>query len=257
MIFETSRRFWKTSALMIGTLGVLGGLYAAPAHAEDFAIKSKDELNALIKEFLLDNPEVIFESVEKHRMAEEEKAQKDAMAKIKDYTTELTAVDAPSVGSTSPDVTIVEFFDYNCGYCKRALPDIQKLVKEDPKVRVVFKEMAILGPSSKTAALWSLAAHKQGKYFEYHVALMNHRGAKDEAALMQLGKDAGLDVEKLKADANDPATEKMLEHDMDIARDIGANGTPAFIIGSQFIPGYVGEEGLKSAIAEERQKAGN
>ena len=247
----------RKTALAFTALTLMGSGAAWAAEDAVFTDAQKDAMGAVIKDYLMENPNVIFEAIEAQRAQQEADAKKQAEVKILEHIDYLTRADAPSVGNPNADVTVVEFFDYNCGYCKRALPDIQKLVKEDPKVRVVFKEMAILGPSSKTAALWSLAAHKQGKYFEYHVALMNHRGAKDEAALMQLGKDAGLDVEKLKADANDPATEKMLEHDMDIARDIGANGTPAFIIGSQFIPGYVGEEGLKSAIAEERQKAGN
>jgi protein-disulfide isomerase len=99
-----------------------------------------------------------------------------------------------------------------------------------------------------------LAAHEQGKYFEYHVALMEHRGPKEEAALMKLATDTGLDAEKLKADANSEKIAAQLEKDMVIAREVGAQGTPAFIIGTQFIPGYVGEEGLKTIIAEERAK---
>lgn len=245
----------KTAGVLIATLGILGTLSATTAKAEEFSINSKDELNALIKEYIMENPQVIFDSVDLHRANQEKQDQKKAESKIEEYIDTLTASDAPSAGSDKPDITIVEFFDYNCGYCKRALPDIQKILSEDSNIRFVFKEMAILGPTSKTAALWSLAAHKQGKYFEYHVALMNLAGAKTEDTLMALAKKIGLDAEKMKEDANSEEIAAKLQEDMKIAREIGANGTPAFIIGSQFIPGYIGEAGLKAAIAEERAKA--
>ena len=108
--------------------------------------------------------------------------------------------------------------------------------------------------TSKTAALWALAAHEQGKYFEYHVALMDHKGPNEEAQLEKLAKDTGLDTEKMKKDIAGGKIEKDLEKVMAVAREIGVSGTPAFIVGSTFIPGYVGEDGLKQAIEDERKK---
>lgn len=151
----------------------------------------------------------------------------------------------------------MEFFDYNCGYCKRAIPDIQNVLKDDENVRFVFKEMPILGPSSRTAALWALAAHNQDKYFDYHVALMEFRGPKEEAQLEKLARDAGLDVEKMKQDIADGNIEEELNKVMSVASEIGVSGTPAFIVGETFIPGYIGEDGLKEAIKAEREKAKN
>lgn len=243
----------KKMLLMTTVIGAIG-MTSASAQAADYTFKDKDAFNAAVKEFILTNPSVLMESIDLHRAQQEQAAKDTASKKLSEHTEYLTGPDRPSVGNPDADITVVEFFDYNCGYCKRALPDIQAAINDDPNLRVVFKDMAILGPASRTAALWSLAAHEQGKYFEYHVALMEHRGPKEEAALMKLATDTGLDAEKLKADANSEKIAAQLEKDMVIAREVGAQGTPAFIIGTQFIPGYVGEEGLKTIIAEERAK---
>lgn len=239
---------------MLLMTSVIGAIVINSAHAADYTFSDKTAFGDAVKEYILENPEVILESIDLHRAKQEQDAKASAAKKLEEHTEYLTGPDRPSVGNPDADITVVEFFDYNCGYCKRALTDIQATIKDDPNLRVVFKDMAILGPASKTAALWSLAAHEQGKYFEYHVALMEHRGPKEEAELMKLATEAGLDAEKLKADANSEKIAAQLEKDMAIAREVGAQGTPAFIIGSQFIPGYVGEDGLKSIIAEERAK---
>jgi len=227
---------------------------AGTVQAQDLTFKDKDAFGAAVREYLLENPAVIFEAVDKHRAEQEKMEKASAESKIEEHAAFLTSKDAPFIGNPNADITIVEFFDYNCGYCKRALTDIQALVKEDSNIRVVFKEMAILGPTSKTAALWSLAAHKQGKYFDFHVALMQHSGPKNESELEKLAAKVGLDVEKMKADANSKEIADQFDKDMQISREIGAQGTPAFIIGTQFIPGYIGEDGLKAVVAEEREK---
>lgn len=244
--------------VLLGTTIITGlaGVTAMQANAADEAFSSaqKDAIGEVIQEYLKENPAVVIEAIEAYRSQEQEREKMQAAEKIVDNKAYLTRADAPSVGNPEGDITVVEFFDYNCGYCKRALPDIQKIVKDDPNVRVVFKEMPILGPTSRTAAEWALAAHMQGKYFEYHTALMEHRGPKDDEQLAKLAEKVGLDVEKAKADAKGDAVEKDLERVTEVAREIGVNGTPAFIVGDTFVPGYVGEDGLKNAIAEERKK---
>lgn len=233
-------------------MAAVAALSSTSAFAEEFTAEQKDELGGIIQEYLMDNPNVIFEAIESYRTQQEQEAQKQAEAKIDDNIAYLTRADAPSVGNPDGDVTVVEFFDYNCGYCKRAVPDIQALLKEDKNVRFVFEEMPILGPTSKTAAIWALAAHKQGKYFEYHVALMNHKGPKDDAQLEKLAKDTGLDVAAMKKAVASGELDKELEKVMSVAREIGVSGTPAFVVGNTFIPGYVGKEGLIEAIKEAR-----
>lgn len=235
-------------------MAAVATLSTAPAFAEEFTAEQKEELGGIIQQYLMDNPSVIFESIEAYRSQQEQEAQKQAEAKIDDNIAYLTRAEAPSVGNPEGDVTVVEFFDYNCGYCKRAVPDIQALVKEDENVRFVFKEMPILGPTSKTAAIWALAAHKQGKYFEYHVALMEHKGQKTEAELAKVAQDIGLDVDAMKKVITSGELDRELDKVMSVAREIGVSGTPAFVVGSQFIPGYVGKEGLVEAIKEERAK---
>ena len=134
------------------------------------------------------------------------------------------------------------------------MPDIQATLEKDSDVKFVFHEMPILGPSSRTAAQYALAAHKQGKYFEYHVALMEFRGEKNDKTLEKLAKDVGLDVEKAKADANSKEIAAMIEESMTLASKIGIRGTPAFIVGDKLFRGYLGPDGLQSEIKTARKK---
>lgn len=243
--------------LLLGSALITGvaGLSAVQAHAQDaFNETQKEAIGEIIQEYLKENPSAVIDAIDAYRAQEAESQKKQAAEKIVDNKEYLTRADAPSIGNPDADVTVVEFFDYNCGYCKRALPDIQKIAADDPNVRFVFMEMPILGPTSKTAALWALAAHKQDKYFEFHTAVMEHRGAKDEKNLEKIAEDVGLDVEKAKADIASGEIEKELDRVSEVGREIGVSGTPAFIVGDTFVPGYVGEDGLRNAIAEERKK---
>lgn len=242
------------SALVAGSALISHNAGAEPAAAGSFTEAQKKEIGAIVKDYLLENPGIIFEAADKHRAKAEADAAKQAEASIGENIAWLTRSEAPSIGSANPDVTVVEFFDYNCGYCTRALPDIQNILKTDANVRFVFHEIPILGPTSKTAALWALAAQKQGKYFEYHVAVMNHKGPKEESELEKLAKEVGLDAEKMKKDAASEEIAAELQKNVEISQKVGVQGTPAFIIGSTFVPGYIGEEGLKQAIEAERKK---
>ena len=183
-----------------------------------------------------------------YKRQEEEKAK----ASIENNLSKLTAGDLPFVGNKDAEITVVEFFDYNCGYCKRAVPDIRAILEEDKNVKFVFKEMPILGPSSRTAAQYALAAHKQGKYFDYHAKLMEHRGPKDEATLEKMAKDLDLNVDQMKVDANSEETNQAIEDSINLAGEIGIRGTPAFVIESELYRGYLGLEGLKAEIAKAR-----
>ena len=232
---------------------VLASIAAPVSQAAEFEAEQKEEIETIIKDYLMDNPEVIFESIEAYRLQQQENEKKTAEAAIKENIKTLTSSKAPSVGPADASITVVEFFDYNCGYCKRALPDIQAIVKDDDDVRFVFKEMPILGPTSMTAAQWALAAHKQDKYFEYHVALMEHRGPKTEEQLAKLAEDLDLDVEKMKEDANSEAIKKEIAADVSLGREIGISGTPAFIVGETLYPGYIGKDGLAASIKEARE----
>lgn len=230
-----------------------GGAFISNAQAAEGM--SKSDIEKIVKDYILNNPDVLVESLENYRAQQERQMQTDALENIKKHDAFLTGADAPSVGNPNADVTVVEFFDYNCGYCHRALPDIQTMVKEDSNVRFVFHEFPILSPTSALLAKWSLAAHKQGKYFEYHSALMSKRGVNSPDRLKSIGKDLGLDVAQLEKDANSPAIAAELEKSMTAAREIGIRGTPAFIINGEMYPGYLGEDGLRDAIAKARENS--
>lgn len=215
---------------------------------------SKAEVEKVIADYMKDNPEMIIEALENYRLKQEQEQQASAQESIKKHLAYLEAADAPSVGAKDADVTVVEFFDYNCGYCRRAVPDIQELLKTDNKVRFVFREMPILSANSNDIARWALASHEQGKYFEFHAALMNHRGSRNVETMKQIAKDLGLDPEKLEKDANSDAIKQALDKSLEVARDVGIQGTPAFIINGEMYPGYLGPEGLSRAVESARQK---
>jgi protein-disulfide isomerase len=241
----------KTPILSLAAVLMMG---SAPVMAAEFTDVQKAEIQALVKEYILENPGIVFEAAEKHQAAETAAASEKAVAKIAEYKTTFAKDEHVAFGNPKGDVTIVEFFDYNCGYCKRALPDLQKLVEQDKNVRVVLQEMPILGPTSLTASQWALAAKRQDKYFEFHSALMDYRGAKEESDLSKIAQGLGLDVEKMKADANSQEVADELKKSMEIARDIGVQGTPAFVIGDEFVPGYVPVEGLLQSVKTQREK---
>jgi len=253
MLKKIGTKLILTTAIA-GAAGVflLGQSQPSQAEFAEYSPAQKEALGGVIKDYLMENPQVIFDAIEEHRMNEEAKQQEQAANAIKDNLSKLTAAGAPSIGPADADVTIIEFFDYNCGYCKRVIPDIQAITAQDKKVRFVFKEMPILGPTSLAAAKWAMAAHKQGKYFEYHTALMEFRGPKEDKQLEKLAKDVGLDIDQMKKDANSSEVQAMIDADVALARTIGINGTPAFIVGETLYPGYIGEDGMLNAIKEAR-----
>lgn len=227
-----------------------------PVFAQDkasaFTPEQKAELQEMFKEYLLKNGEVILTSVDEFRRAEEAKTQQSAQENLKLYKDYFASKDLPMAGNPDGDVTVIEFFDYNCGYCKRAFADIVKLLEEDKNVRVVFQEMPILSPASNAMAELSYAAHKQGKYFELHKALMEYHGAQTPEDFVALGTKIGLDPAKVEADARSPEAKAAIEKSTKVARDLGIKGTPGFVVGDTIYPGYIGLEGLKASIAEAR-----
>ena len=233
------------------------GLGAGTVHAEDPA-KPLDEatIQKIVREYLQENPEVIVEALKEYERREEEARlaqQKDAMEK---YVWVLKNDPAsPDNDVVDSDVTLVEFFDYQCGYCKRMFPSLVELMDADKKLRVVFKELPILGPASVIAARAALAAKKQGKYLEFHTALMELRGQLSEATIMKTAREVGLDTAQLAADMRDPGIKEHLDRNRQIAEAIGVTGTPAMVIGSQLIPGALDKNGLKQIIERVRAES--
>lgn len=242
---------YKKTLTLVAILA-LGSIFVSPAYAENGL--SKAEVEKIIGDYMRANPQVLVESLENYRTQQEQEQQASAQETIGKYKDYLEDSKAPSIGSAKADVTIVEFFDYNCGYCRRAVPDIQALVKEDGNVRVVFKEMPILSSNSNDIAKWSLAAHEQGKYFDFHIALMKHRGSRNADTIKDIAKDIGLNAKRLEKDSKSIEVKAELEKSLAVARDVGIQGTPAFIINGELYPGYLGPEGLKRAVESARQK---
>ena len=242
-------RFVAIAACAV-VLGVTQAAAQAPA-----ANLSRDQIEQIVREYLLNHPEIIVEAIEgleeKRRRATED-SQRAALATQRDLI--LNDPDAPVGGNPGGDVTLVEFFDYRCPYCKQVAQPLAQLIKEDGKVRFVFKELPVLGPDSVTAARAALAAHMQGKYAEMHDALLRHRGTYDDQAIARIAAEVKLDPRRLKADMAKPEITAMLDRNRQLARDLAVTGTPAFVIGNMVVPGAVDLETLKKLVADARQR---
>jgi protein-disulfide isomerase len=203
-----------------------------------FTPDQKQEIEKLIKSYLVANPEVFLEV----QTALEEKMEKEQAAKLKAVVAENAAEiyrepNAAVAGNADGDITVAEFFDYNCGYCKRGLADVVKLVESDPNVRLVFKELPILSKGSEEASHVALAARNQGKYWEIHRALLEAKGHVNEAAALRIAEKLGLDMDKLKQDMASPEVKTEVEKSEALAKKLGVNGTPHFLVGDRAIAG--------------------
>ncbi|HEY8190111.1 MAG TPA: DsbA family protein [Micavibrio sp.] len=228
---------------------------ASFAEGAQFTDAQKKEIETLMHDYLMAHPEVIMDSVDKYRRGAEEESTKAFDEKIKASGDALyNDPSSPVTGNEKGDVTIVEFFDYNCGYCKMAFKDVQTLIDEDKNVRIVFKDIPILSEASRTAARYALAADKQGKYWDFHKALMEKGGANNEDSIKKTAADLGLDMKKLETDADSPEIRAILEKNLELARTIGITGTPGFVIADQALRGHYGIEAMRKAIAEARGK---
>lgn len=210
----------------------------AAANSGQFDASQKQAIGQIIKEYLIKNPEIFIEV----QGALEAKLEKEQAERLKVAIAEnaediFRQPNAAVAGDPNGDITVVEFFDYNCGYCKRGLGDVVKLIESDPKVRVVFKELPILSKGSEEAARVALAARMQGKYWEVHRALLSARGQANEASALKLAEELGLDMEQLKADMDSDEVKAEIAQSEDLAKKMGVNGTPHFLVGDRSVPG--------------------
>jgi protein-disulfide isomerase len=158
----------------------------------------------------------------------------------------------PFIGNPDASVTVVEFFDYQCPYCKRMAQDLAKIAAEDPDVKIIFKEFPVFGRESTLATRAALASAKQGKYAEFHLAIMGLRGAPSENALFRVASRLGMDLDRLRRDMQSPSIETQIQTNLQLARQVGVRGTPAFIVGDQLVPGAMSPEQMRQLIAEKR-----
>jgi protein-disulfide isomerase len=230
----------------------------APASAQSFSDQQRTEIQKIIREYLLANPDVLEEvSAELNKRQAVAEAAKQASAVKKHSDALFNSPRGVVVGNREGDVNFVEFFDYNCGYCKRAMTDMMDLMKADPKVRVVLKEFPVLGQGSVEAAQVGVAVRMQDpsgkKYLDFHQKLLNSRGQIDKAKAISAAKESGLDMARLEKDMASPEVKATLEENFRMAEDIGLNGTPSYVIGQQVVVGAVGLDQLKEKIAAARR----
>ena len=235
------------------------GIFATSAMAESAQGPNdpvtRAQLPALIKEILIKDPNILTEVVQK--MQENQEAQmmakgKEDVIKHKDKIYNDPA--APMVGPANADVTVVEFFDYHCGYCKQALSSLITLMEKDKKVRVLFKEYPILSEDSKLASLGAIAVNRiaKDKYFDFHKAMFNVGGTISEKTIIAEAKKLGIDEDRMKKELSNPEVEATLTRNKELGAAIGAVGTPAIIIGDNFYPGAMPYEAMQKAVDDVR-----
>ncbi len=254
------------------TVAFLGLVALSPvlAHAEDaaatpqaattFTDAQRAEIENVIKDYLINkHPEVMAQGLQKMQMREQETADvkiKEAVGKYKDRI--YSDASSPVGGNPKGNVTIVEFYDYQCGYCKMSEESVEKLLKEDKSIKFIYKNFPILGPLSAEAAKASQASYKQGaaKFQAFHEAMMTKKDhLTTSEPIYEMAKEAGLDVEKLKKDMSASTVTDAISANLKLGQDIGARGTPMFIVGDNIFPGALQYDQLKQAVADTRTPA--
>lgn len=241
-------------AALIAAALVLSPLAAG---AQSLSDAQRVEIEGIIKKYLIAHPEVIAEA-----LGELEKRQTEAAAErhrkaVKEHAE--TIFNSPRhvvIGNRKGDVNLVEFFDYNCGYCKRAMKDMLDLMKSDSSIRVVLKEFPVLGQQSVEAATVAVAVRMQDadgkKYLEFHQKLLTGRGQADKARAMAVAKEVGLDMARLEKDMAGPEIRATLAESFKLADALGLSGTPAYVVGEEVVVGAIGLDGLKTKISYAR-----
>ncbi|ODR93959.1 hypothetical protein AUC70_10165 [Methyloceanibacter stevinii] len=201
-------------------------------------ISDKKAIEDVVQEYLTKNPEILVAmTTELDRRQQEEQDQQQNKAISENADALFRSDKSFTAGDPDGDVTVVEFFDYNCGYCRRAMPDVMKLTDNDDKVRVVFKELPIFGGDSEDAAKGALAAKMQGKYLEMHQKLFSEPGKANKEKVLRIANELGLDVPQLEKDMEGQEVADGLAEAYALAQSLGLQGTPLYLIGDRTIPG--------------------
>ena len=229
----------------------------APAVAGQFSPDQTTEIQGIIKDYLIKNPEVLRDAItalDAKEKANEAEARTKALSKLSGDL--AGGPDGFSVGNPDGKITLVEFFDYNCGYCKRSIPDVVRLMKDNPDVKVVLRDFPILSPSSVDAAIIAGAAHRQlsaDKFWDFHKTLLGNHGLVGKEQAVAAAKALGVDMAQLDKDAADPKVRAAIQHTDSMAKDLNLNGTPTFVIGGNVEVGAVGYDQLQADITNIRK----
>ena len=245
----------RTALLIAAALSLAS---PAVATAQTFSADQRQEIGTIVKEYLLAHPEVlqdVMAEVEKRQATAE--AEKHRTAVADNNATLFSSPHQVVLGNPHGNVTMVEFFDYNCGYCKRAMSDMLDLIKTNPNLKFVLKEFPVLGEGSVEAAHVAVAARMQDttgkKYIEFHQKLLGGRGPADKARALAVAKDVGFDMARIEKDMSSDEVKKTIAESMKLAEVLGVNGTPSYVVGDEVIVGAVGLDALKEKLAAERK----
>ena len=225
--------------------------------ADPLTPAQQDAVRGIVRDYLMNNPEVLVDALQAYQAraaAEERKKQQAALTQFREQLERDPT--SPVIGAAAGDVTIVEFMDYRCTYCKKVFPAVQDLLKEDGKIRYVVKEYPILSPESVTAAKAALAVWRRTpeKYMAFHAALLTARGTLNDIRILELAGEVGLDAKAIAAAMKDPEINAILAKTHELAQALNIQGTPAFVIGGQLVPGAVGIDTLRELVVAARKR---
>ncbi|MGO8914338.1 MAG: DsbA family protein [Stellaceae bacterium] len=234
---------------------VMAALLAAPSPAaEALTPQQKAAVETIIHDYFLAHPEFMIEVLQEAEAKLKADKAEDAKQAIAAQRQELLHdATAPVGGNPAGDVTIVEFFDYRCPYCKQVEPSLEALIKQDPKLRIVYKEFPVLGEASVYASRLALAARSQGKYAAFHDAMMATKGEINPEVILRVASSVGVDVDKAKAEMNAPEIDALIKRNYALAEALDIQGTPAFIVGDTLVPGATDIDRLRQLIADARK----
>lgn len=242
------------------TAAVIGMAAFGPAtavSAASFDDAQRKEIGEIVRDYLMKNPEVLQDVISELEKKQQEEAAKAQAAALQDAQDELfNSKHGSVVGNVNGTATVVEFFDYNCGYCKRAVSDLGDMMKSDPDLKVILKDLPVLGQDSVEAAQVALAVKQQlsgSKLFEYHYTLMHSKGRVGQQQALDLAESMGLDMDRLKKDMTSSDIKAALRENFALGDKLGLSGTPAFIIGGSVIPGAIGKKPLEQMVANTRK----
>jgi protein-disulfide isomerase len=244
----------------LATAAVTALFLATPlvnAQADEFSSTQRGAIEKIIREYLIGHPEVLQDAMnelEKRQQATEAEKHKAAVQKYSDVL--FSSPHQVVLGNPKGNVTFVEFFDYNCGYCKHAMGDMLTLLKNDRKLKIVLKEFPVLGPGSVEAARVAVAVRMQDKtgqkYLEFHKELLGGRGTANKDRALAAAKSVGLDVARIEKDMASPEVDATIHENFKLADALGVNGTPSYVIGDYVVVGAIGLQGLEEKISTAR-----
>jgi protein-disulfide isomerase len=244
----------RLQALMLG-LFLAFGLH--PASAKEMTPEERTAFETAVHDYLLKNPEVIQDALNALQKKQEEATRNSRLSIIEDKNGPLfTSPASVSIGNPKADITIVEFFDYNCGYCKKGLPDMQKIVDTDKNVRIVLRDFPILSKESQEAAIVAMALKTQlapEKFWAFHVSLMSAHGHVGKEQAVDAAREAGADMNRLAKDMTSESIRKNLAETMEFAQKLDISGTPSYVLGDEVVVGAVGYDDLAARIASLRK----